>query len=64
MTWIFVNFFSNRDVETFDVNETEYKKTNKYNWTMFFLKSLSLVTYVPTGVQLLSYLLKKKNEYA
>ena len=28
MTWIFVNFFSNRDVETFDVNETEYKKTN------------------------------------
>ena len=64
MTWVFVNFFSNRAVETFDVNETEYKKTNKYNWTMFFLKSLSLATYVPTGVQLLTYLLQKKNEYA
>ncbi len=63
MNWIHVNFYTHNAPEIMDVSEMKFKK-RKTDWFMFFLKSLSLVTYVPTGLQLLTYVLKKKNEYA
>jgi len=61
MTWVFVNFFNNRDVETFDVNATEQKKRKQQFFNVFWLLG-NLVSYVPTGIHILSYLLRNKNE--
>jgi len=61
MTWVFVNFISNRDVETFDVNATEQKKRKQHFFNVFWLLG-NLVSYAPTGIQILSYLLRNKNE--
>lgn len=62
MTWVFVNFFSNRDVETFDVNETENRKKGKRKFFNVFWLLGNLVSYVPTGIHILSYLLRNQNE--
>lgn len=61
MTWVFVNFFNNRDVETMDVNGVETKKKRRKFFNVFWLLG-HLVSYVPTGIHILSYLLQKQNE--
>ena len=63
MNWVFVNFYTQTGNEIMAVSDRKsYKK--KQDWLMLFLKSVSICTYVPTGIRLVSYLLSKKTSYA
>ena len=61
MNWIHVNFYTNNAPEIMDVSEMKFKKKRGIDWFMFLLKSVSLATYVPTGIQLVKYLMVKKS---
>ena len=61
MNWVLINFYTQNAPEIMDVSTPEFSKKKKINWTMFLLKSLSVCTYIPTGIQLAKYVLRNKN---
>ena len=60
MNWIHVNFYQNNGPEIMDVRPMEHSKKNT-SWLLLLMKLTSVCPYVPSGIQLLSYLLSKKN---
>jgi len=62
MNWIHVNFYTNNGPEIMDVSEMKFKKKRKTDWLLLLLKSLSICTYVPTGIKLLTYVLSNKKD--
>ncbi len=61
MNWIYINFYTENSPEIMGVSEMDMiTKKKKTDWLGLFFKSLSVITYVPTGFQLLKYLVHKE----
>ena len=59
MNWLIINYYKN-EADTWNVLEEKNKKPR--NYVVLFLKLMSFFTYVPTGIHVLKYLLREKDE--
>ena len=62
MTWLIINYFGpDPDFQMWDVHESESKKKKKTSFMTKVLKTVSILSYVPTTLSLCSYFFSKRN---
>ena len=60
MSWVIVNFISERGYEHYDVNSLDMTTRKRTSWLRTAMKTISYLSYIPTTVSIAKFILQSK----